>query len=153
MSIMNTRALLLFTLFTVLGCGPSLEEKKKIAEEEADRANRIEKAINATKEHFGLIHNAGSWVRWSVESITVGERYNFSPNKITIKIKLSIPAKYSEEILQRSPESQFRAVAYTACPNKTAAVWKSFGKDDDIVIQGLHYGKVFIDVDCRRWAQ
>jgi hypothetical protein len=136
----------LLVLALVSGCGPSSES--------LDRARREALLLNEVRQYYaGGEITAGTFDQWKVISVSASEENPFSEKIASVTVHLQMPADKSADIMSRSSDGQHRAVGWNACPPRSHPMWRKFTGNDFLTISAGGPAGIFIDVDCKQWAQ
>lgn len=141
----GARALVLVaTALLVAACGPS--------QEELERQARVSQFEARVRKHYGQAITAGTFGEWKVTSVGLGPPNRFSESISKVVVVLAPPQNMADDIVSRASDAQFRPVGLNACPPRNHSIWTGTTGNDFLELQVLSVGKVFIDVDCRRYG-
>jgi hypothetical protein len=131
------------------------------AETDTQKRERIEKELQTsrmaklnqlTNQYYGngkIV--AGTFGEWKVKSISSNTGNPFSDKINNIDVRIVVDRRVAEEILWRGNEGRSRAAA-NGCPPRLHEIYSVLTNNDNLTLQVEVDGKIFIDVDCDRWA-
>lgn len=105
----------------------------------------------ARQYYGGGAVSAGTFGEWKVKSVTPHADNPFSDKINSIDVRVVVNSEVANDILWRSIEGRLRAAA-NGCPPSSHRIYSLMTNDDNLTLQVEVDGKIFIDVDCERWA-
>lgn len=126
------------------------DARKRVAREE--QAKRMTRLLSMTREYYGHDEvGAGTFGTWKVKSIRADEKNPLSESINSVIVTLVVDRSVADDILWRTSEGRLRAAA-NGCPPRSNAVYEVLSNNDNLMLEVVVDGSIFVDVDCARWA-